>query len=226
MLVLVVALLGFGACDAFYAVPRARLADCGGREQCQFQRHQRGALGMNGGFEMPHQTSKREKQGFGGGRAKNPAQQRKTLTTGEAVARHMLQEYNAIKAEGGKVARVHARLKGTDEWFPVGNVCTQPGWTAQGVQGQKRLILDHASEMYSQLRSGAGKKLVLEAGYGPEEGKEGDVTVCKGIKYNGERVGVALDPLHEGPYFRGLAKGGFGGDSSSAATLMDKKKYT
>lgn len=77
---------------------------------------------MNGGFEMPHQTSKRKKQGFGGGKAKKPAQQGKTLTTGEAVARHMLLEYNAIKAEGGKVARVHARLKDTDEWFPVGNV--------------------------------------------------------------------------------------------------------
>ena len=89
---------------------------------CQFQRHQRGALGMSGGFEMPHQTSKRKKQGFGGGKAKKPAQQGKTLTTGEAVARHMLLEYNAIKADGGKVARVHARLKDTDEWFPVGNV--------------------------------------------------------------------------------------------------------
>ena len=46
----------------------------------------------------------------------------------------------------------------------------------------------------------------------------------QGIKYNGERVGVALDPLPEGPYFKGVAKGGFGADSSSAATLMDKKK--
>lgn len=33
--------------------------------------------------------------------------------------------------------------------------------------------------MYSQLRSGAGKKLVLEAGYGPESGEEDDITVCK-----------------------------------------------
>lgn len=71
---------------------------------------------------MPHQTSQRKKQGFGGGKAKTPPQQGKTLTTGEAVARHMLLEYNAIKADGGKVARVHARLKGTDDWFPVGNV--------------------------------------------------------------------------------------------------------
>lgn len=77
---------------------------------------------MSGGFEMPHQTSKRKKQGFGGGKAKKPPQQGKTLTTGEAVARHMLLEYNAIKADGGKVARVHARLKDTDEWFPIGNV--------------------------------------------------------------------------------------------------------
>lgn len=46
----------------------------------------------------------------------------------------------------------------------------------------------------------------------------------QGIKYNGERVGVALDPLPEGPYFKGVAKGGFGADSSSAATLLDKKK--
>ncbi len=77
---------------------------------------------MSGGFEMPHQTSKRKKNGFGGGKAKKPPQQGKTLTTGEAVARHMLLEYNAIKAEGGKVARVYARLKDTEDWLPVGNV--------------------------------------------------------------------------------------------------------
>lgn len=74
---------------------------------------------------MPHQTKKRAKQGFGGGRAKKPPTQGKTLTTGEAVARHMLLEYNAIKAEGGKVARVYARLKDAEEWFPVGNVSTE-----------------------------------------------------------------------------------------------------
>lgn len=49
-------------------------------------------------------------------------------------------------------------------------------------------------------------------------------SVEQGIKYNGERVGVALDPLPEGPYFKGVAKGGFGTDMSSAATLLDKKK--
>ncbi|CAM9487187.1 unnamed protein product, partial [Scytosiphon promiscuus] len=188
------------------------------------QRRPHGALSMSGGFEMPHQTKKRKKQGFGGGRAKKPPTQGKTLTTGEAVARHMLLEYNAIKADGGKVARVYARLKDAEDWFPVGNVCTQAGWTAQGTQGQKRLILDHAGEMYSQLRSGAGKKLVLEAGYGPADEAEGEITVCKGIKYNGERVGIALDPLPDGPYFKGVAKGGFGTDMSSAATLLDKKK--
>lgn len=46
----------------------------------------------------------------------------------------------------------------------------------------------------------------------------------QGIKYSGERVGVALDPLPDGPFFKGVAKGGFGADKSSAATLMDKKK--
>lgn len=50
------------------------------------------------------------------------------------------------------------------------------------------------------------------------------MTGVQGVKYNDERVGVALDPLPEGPYFRGVAKGGFGSDTSSAATLMDKKK--
>ncbi|CAN0412618.1 unnamed protein product, partial [Pylaiella littoralis] len=220
-LVSATALLGVVSCNAFFAgrlsVPKASVSE----RACQRQRC--GALSM-GSFEMPHQTKKREKQGFGGGRAKKPPQQGKTFTTGEAVARHMLLEYNAIKAEGGKVARVHARLKGTEDWLPVGNVCTKAGWTAQGVQGQKRLILDHAAEMYSQLRSGAGKKLVLEAGYGPEGEEEGEITLCKGIKYDDERVGVALDPPPEGPYFKGVAKGGFGSDTSSAATLMDKKK--
>lgn len=58
-------------------------------------------------------------------------------------------------------------------------MCTAPGWSAQGTQGQKRLILDHAGEMHPQLRSGAGKKLVLEVGYGPAGEDEGDVTLCK-----------------------------------------------
>lgn len=74
-------------------------------------------------FEMAHWARERRKvTGFGGGKAKKPPQQGKTCTTGEAVARHMLQEYNAIKAGGGQVARLHARLKGKDAWLPVGYV--------------------------------------------------------------------------------------------------------
>ena len=56
-------------------------------------------------------------------------------------------------------------------------VCTEAGKTAEGTQGQKRLILEHAAEMYDQLRSGAGVTLVLEAGYASEPG--GDIVVCK-----------------------------------------------
>lgn len=56
-------------------------------------------------------------------------------------------------------------------------MCTEPGKTAEGVQGQKRLILEHAAEMYDQLRSGAGQKLALEVGYSMEKGDE--VEVCK-----------------------------------------------
>lgn len=67
-------------------------------------------------------------------------------------------------------------------------MCTQEGFAAQGTQGQKRLILDHAAEMYSQLRSGAGKKLVLEAGYGPEGGDEGEITLCKVKKRNVDAI--------------------------------------
>lgn len=70
-------------------------------------------------------------------------------------------------------------------WNAFGQVCTEAGWTAQGAQGQKRLILDHASEMYSQLRSGAGKKLVLEAGFGPLEGDDDEITVCKVYSIDG-----------------------------------------
>ena len=43
-------------------------------------------------------------------------------------------------------------------------------------------------------------------------------------KYSGEIVGVALDPLPSGPFFRDVGTAGFAKDSSSAATLMDKAK--
>eukprot|EP00904_Undaria_pinnatifida_P008366 jgi/Undpi1/465/HiC_scaffold_1.g00461.m1 len=160
--------------------------------------------------------------GFGGGKAKKPKETPPKLTSGESVARTSLKEYNQIKRAGGTVAKVHARLKGTEEWFPVGSVCTEAGKTAEGTQGQKRLILEHAAEMYDQMRSGAGVTLVLEAGYSSEPG--GDIVVCK-AKYSGEAVGVALDPLPSGPFFRDVGTAGFAKDSSSAATLMDKAKY-
>lgn len=67
------------------------------------------------------------------------------------------------------------------KWHGI-QVCTEAGKTAEGTQGQKRLILEHAAEMYDQMRSGAGVTLVLEAGYASEPG--GDIIVCK--------VGVAF----------------------------------
>ncbi|CAN0575778.1 unnamed protein product [Laminaria digitata] len=62
------------------------------------------------------------------------------------------------------------------DWRGI-QVCTEAGKTAEGTQGQKRLILEHAAEMYDQMRSGAGVILVLEAGYASEPG--GDIVVCK-----------------------------------------------
>lgn len=56
-------------------------------------------------------------------------------------------------------------------------VCTEPGKTAEGLQGQKRLVLEHADTIYVPLRSGSGRKLELEVGYSKEEG--GEVILCK-----------------------------------------------
>lgn len=56
-------------------------------------------------------------------------------------------------------------------------MCTEAGKTAEGVQGQKRLILEHAAEMYDELRSMSGVRVVMDAGYAVEEG--GEVAVCK-----------------------------------------------
>lgn len=61
--------------------------------------------------------------GFGGTkRTPNPKETPPSLTTGEAVARTMLKEYNILRKAGGEVARVYARLKGTERWYPVGHV--------------------------------------------------------------------------------------------------------
>lgn len=44
-------------------------------------------------------------------------------------------------------------------------------------------------------------------------------------KYVGEKVGVALDPLPSGPFFRDVAQPGFGGrDASAEAKVVDKAK--
>lgn len=56
----------------------------------------------------------------------------------------------------------------------MAQVCTEEGKTAEGIQGQKRLILDHAAKMYADLNS---KKLVLETGYSLEGNSE--VIPCK-----------------------------------------------
>lgn len=58
-----------------------------------------------------------------------------SLTKGEAVARENRKLYNQLKREGGEVARVYAREKGTQRWYPVGHVRRRvvvffniPGW--------------------------------------------------------------------------------------------------
>jgi len=58
----------------------------------------------------------------------------------------MLLEYNAIKAEGGKVARVYARLKDTEDWLPVGNVSEDRHPTTQ----KQRNINDTCSKPTNQ----------------------------------------------------------------------------
>lgn len=59
-------------------------------------------------------------------------------------------------------------------WHGTAQVCTETGKTAEGIQGQKRLILDHAAKMYMDLNS---KKLTLETGYSLEGASE--VVPCK-----------------------------------------------
>lgn len=60
--------------------------------------------------------------GFGGGRAKNPEETPPKLTSGEGLVRIALKDFNALKRDGGTVAQVHARLKGTETWLLVGSV--------------------------------------------------------------------------------------------------------
>ncbi|CAM9481780.1 unnamed protein product [Sphacelaria rigidula] len=139
-----------------------------------------------------------------------------TLTSGESFARAMLNKYNELRRQGGEMARVYARVKSTERWYPVGNVCTEPGKTAEGVQAVKRLMLDHADTLYMELKSGSGNRVQLEIGYSKEEGDE--VIVCKvRAKHSGEAVGAALDPLPDGPFFRSV-------DKSGGGTFVDKSK--
>lgn len=43
-------------------------------------------------------------------------------------------------------------------------------------------------------------------------------------KYSGESVGVKLNPVPEGPFFKAVSKSGYAKDMSSAATLLEKKR--
>lgn len=60
--------------------------------------------------------------GFGQGKAKKLKETPPSFTSGEALARAALKEYKRLRREGGTVAQVHARAKGTELWFPIGNV--------------------------------------------------------------------------------------------------------
>lgn len=60
--------------------------------------------------------------GFGQGKAKKLKETPPSFTSGEALARAALKEYKRLRRDGGTVAQVHARVKGSEEWYPVGNV--------------------------------------------------------------------------------------------------------
>ncbi|CAM9907615.1 unnamed protein product [Choristocarpus tenellus] len=120
------------------------------------------------------------------------------IGSGLAAYRKQGKAFRDIQREGGKVAQVHARVKGTDVWYPVGQVAASEGNVAVAVQGQKRLILSHAQQLHEDL-SLPEARINLEAGYSVEEG--GEVIICKAT-YNGEYVGLVLDPMPNGPFYR------------------------
>lgn len=60
--------------------------------------------------------------GFASERAKKPKETPPSLTKGEGLARAMQKEFNTLRKEGGVVAQVFARKKGTEQWYRIGNV--------------------------------------------------------------------------------------------------------
>lgn len=71
-------------------------------------------------------------------------------------------------------------------------VCTEQGKLAEGVQGQKRLILEHAATIYDDLRSTEAKTMVLEAGYAIDQG--GEVVLCKVKRHS--KLCEGVDVIH------------------------------
>jgi hypothetical protein len=101
----------------------------------------------------------------------------------------------------------------------VGEIIAEGGDLAASVAAQKRIIMEHAVQLHSVLMP---KKQQLEAGFATEEG--GNVTPVAKLAYNGEKVGVRLDPPGgiSGQFYKNSDQFGLAGRIDTKSTASGK----
>ncbi|KAG5176229.1 hypothetical protein JKP88DRAFT_282921 [Tribonema minus] len=134
--------------------------------------------------------------------------------SGLAAARKQQKLFLELVEAKEPVAFAYARAKGSETWHRIAEVAAKGGNFAAAVQGQKRLMLDHAVQLHPVLLV---SKATLEVGFATEEG--GEVTVVAKDAYAGETVGVRLDAGNAGPFYKVTDQFGLSGriDTKSAA---------
>jgi hypothetical protein len=104
-------------------------------------------------------------------------------------------------------------------FMQVGEIAAEGGDLAAAVAAQKRTIMEHAVQLHSVLMP---KKQQLEAGFATEEG--GNVTPVAKLAYNGEKVGVRLDPPGgiSGQFYKNSDQFGLAGRIDTKSTASGK----
>lgn len=148
---------------------------------------------------------------------------KKSIGSGAGVVRKQDEAYVALQKAGETPAKVFVRKAGGEEggWQHVADVIADKGQVEPAIQGQKRLILEHAQQVNVAFKAPDARNS-LELGYEPAgEGTE-VVPMSSKISYNGEKVGVRLVIADGASFYKESDPYGLAGriDTSSKANVV------
>mmetsp|Transcript_15947 Transcript_15947/g.23662 ORF Transcript_15947/g.23662 Transcript_15947/m.23662 type:complete len:204 (-) Transcript_15947:50-661(-) len=130
----------------------------------------------------------------------------KAIGSGLSVMRKQEKSFEELKKSNSKIGIVHARAKGTENWHKIGKIASEDDDLEAATQGQKRLILDHALLLHTFLMT---NKNALEVGFA--ESEDGEIKSVSKDSYKNQKVGLQLDPVKMGPYYKKTDQYGLSG---------------